>query len=111
MEANEPVGHVYRVLQRDQTGIVFQRCTAQPMTFQVFKRPPQHRRLRLDASPRREGHTFVFDSSRESNLFGFFLPEGADRPAVLKQVKARWGLASEIDEKLWDRTKSTTARG
>lgn len=80
------------------------------MSFRRFKSRRRYRRLHLEASPRQEGHAFIFNDARWSDLFGFFLPPTADRKALLQQVRARWGPASEIRKELWSRTKPAFAR-
>lgn len=106
----EETGHMYRVVGRDRNGIVFQRCSERPLAFQQFKSVRHYRRLHLDANPHREGHTYIFKGGWSNGIFGLFLPDTANREAVLRQVKSRWGLASEIRKELWDRTKPAFAR-
>lgn len=107
----EDVGHVYRVVKRNPDGMVFQRCTAFPVTLRQFKARQQYKRIRPEMRSCPEGHLFLIGGPGARGIFGFFRPSSATRKAILQQLLLAYGPKSKIMESLWDGGIPQSARG
>jgi hypothetical protein len=88
-------GSVYCLTGLSEEGASFTRMDFSG-TFEDFKKKNPSPKISLDASPRREGHTYIFVRGQMHPPYGIFVPDGVPHDVVLKQVKSRWGLSSEV---------------
>jgi hypothetical protein len=90
-------GSVYRFTSQleEGYGAIFTKM-AFSGTFEDFRKENPFPKIGLDASPRSEGHTYIFVRGQMHPPYGIFVPDGVSHDALLKQVKSRWGLLSEL---------------
>ena len=88
-------GSVYCLTGLSDEGATFTKTTFSG-TFQDFKEKNPSPKIGLDASPRKEGHTYIFVRGQMHPPYGIFVPDGVSQDDVLKQVQSRWGLSSEV---------------
>lgn len=90
-------GSVYRLTSLvPEDGAIFTKVDFSG-TFEDFQKQNPSLRLGLDASPRKEGHTYIFVVHEMHPPYGIFVPDGVPNRDVLRQVRCRWGVLSEVN--------------